>query len=308
MSTTLRERIALMEELPTLPHVGAYLRHAIDNQRTSLKGMAAIVAGDPALAAQVLALLYSRHPEFKGQLPQVSRAVAVLGFNSMRGIATTRGTTTGPAARASVEEDDECLNAMWAHAVGVAVAARVVAEHVGGLDAEACQTAGLLHDIGKIALYHLERNLFATLAGNAHASGRTFYQCEVADSPVSHAVVGRLLADRWGFPIRLTEAIGWHHTPQLATGTGRFVAAIHLADVIAHALGLGWSGDIQVPPLHASVPSKLGLRPPQVADIMSAVEEQYPRKVAVLGLASADLYGGGVHLIPPVESIEEVAS
>lgn len=89
--------------------------------------------------------------------------------------------------------------------------------------------AALLHDVGKLVLM----DAYAGYPGQLLAGARTPDERVVAERRqlgVDHAVVGGVLARRWGLPDRLAESITRHHDP----GGNADAAVIRVADMLVH--------------------------------------------------------------------------
>ena len=82
----------------------------------------------------------------------------------------------------------------------------------------------------------------------------------------------------------LVDAAAWHHTPRLATRFPLEVAVIHVADLIANGLGLGTSGEPNVPAFEASAWDSLGIPAAGLPVLFKQVEVQCVHAVtAILG-------------------------
>ena len=68
----------------------------------------------------------------------------------------------------------------------------------------------------------------------------------------------------------------YHHSPILAGKYPIEASIIHIADVIAHALELGNSGENHVPPLDAKAWDLLQLPTSMLSSIVSQINRQFP--------------------------------
>jgi putative nucleotidyltransferase with HDIG domain len=89
--------------------------------------------------------------------------------------------------------------------------------------------AALLHDVGKLVL------AFAGMRcsddrGRADRTPEGRIERERSETGVDHALVGGVLARRWGLPQSLAYAIERHHRP----GEPELAGMVRLADMIAH--------------------------------------------------------------------------
>jgi HD-like signal output (HDOD) protein len=86
-------------------------------------------------------------------------------------------------------------------------------------------------------------------------------------------VVGGVLLQTWKLPPSLEEVVMFHHNPGTATRYPGEAAIIHVADIIAHSMELGSSGEQFIPPLDEGAWDQLGLQ----ASVIPMVEDQIDR-------------------------------
>jgi putative nucleotidyltransferase with HDIG domain len=114
------------------------------------------------------------------------------------------------------------------HAVATQRAADRVARalHYGRTDE--LLVAALLHDLGKLVLAHANPR-YVNFPGPALMNPERRVERERREMGVDHAVVGGVLARRWGLPHELAHAIERHHAP----GDSGLAGLVRLADMIA---------------------------------------------------------------------------
>jgi putative nucleotidyltransferase with HDIG domain len=162
---------------------------------------------------------------------------------------------------------------LWEHSLGCACSARLIAQKKNCKEPEEASICGLLHDIGKVVLtlgFPLE---FEKVATEAEATGVTLYEAEKKYFAASHAEIGYWLAQKWNFPRNLVEAIGYHHTPQLARQSSMETAIVHVADIMVRAKGVGFAGDLFVPAVHPASWEMLNLSEDDLREIFAGLEE-----------------------------------
>jgi HD-like signal output (HDOD) protein len=142
--------------------------------------------------------------------------------------------------------------------------------------------AGLLHDVGKLVLFHLVTQDYLKVLGVARAEDVAIRVAEQRILGFTHDHVGGLLAERWRLPVRLSEAVAYHHRPDLAQTAKREASIVHAADVFTRALGLGSGGDDAVPALEPESWRRLGLPGDALEALMGELEEQYVEARGIL--------------------------
>jgi hypothetical protein len=75
-------------------------------------------------------------------------------------------------------------------------------------------------------------------------------------------------------PLSLEEMVRYHHEPQKSKNQVES-SILHLADIMANAMGIGTSGERLIPPLHREAWLRLGMTP----NILSLIIEQADRQL-----------------------------
>ena len=118
---------------------------------------------------------------------------------------------------------------LWQHCVAVGLLARGICRlQKRPFPDESAYLAGLLHDIGKIALDRCFTDDYLPVV-EAVAAGRVCLEAEAELLGMTHAEVGALVAVNWGFPEELVAAIRDHHEPK---PTDFLTCLIQLADLL----------------------------------------------------------------------------
>jgi HD-like signal output (HDOD) protein len=63
---------------------------------------------------------------------------------------------------------------------------------------------------------------------------------------IDHEKLGEILAKKWNFPESISTTIAYHHSPLEALKHQVLVAAVNIANMLAHALAIGKSGNYYV--------------------------------------------------------------
>lgn len=260
------EVIACLRQLPALPSAVAQLLTTFGNEEVDVAEIARQIGRDQALAARLLRVANSSFYGLQGKVATINDAVVILGFSAVRSMVLAVGIS-------GVFRADHCPGfdrpAYVRHAVGVGLAARALARQTGR-NAELAFTGGILHDIGALVL----ASCFPDSYSEAMAY-RERHECShlVAERDIiglDHAEIGGLLADAWSFPASLRAALAGHHAP--AEFTADLPAdLIHVADGIAHALGLSQSIDEMVLPVDRTAWHRLGMDQQKIAAILPQV-------------------------------------
>jgi putative nucleotidyltransferase with HDIG domain len=184
------------------------------------------VESDVALAAAVLRLANRVDLGSPGQVESAVKAVEILSAR-----------TIGEIARRAPTSDFFERNAIWhgiperfrLHAVATQRAAGRLAREIGYEARDRLMVASLLHDVGKLVLVHAYPGYPRQVHGDARTPEERL-QRERRELGVDHALVGGVLARRWGLPKSIASVIERHH----AEDCDGEAAVVRLADMLAH--------------------------------------------------------------------------
>jgi len=149
MDTSLPEAI---EELPSLTPVLAKLDAVIADPTSSADDMAKVLKLDPALAGRVLRLANSAYVGLPQSVGSITSAVVLLGQKRIRSLAITSGILSGFK---TTNELPFALAHFWRHSIGAALVAESITKYLkryAAIDGDEAFAAGLLHDVGKLAM------------------------------------------------------------------------------------------------------------------------------------------------------------
>ena len=262
----LQQRIA---QLPAWPRAAAQALAALRDDATGADECARCIGHDQALTARVLRLANSAFYGVPGRVASVNSAIQMLGKRTL-GAALTAATAN--AQFNAIVHDGFDFDGFWRHSVGTAIAAEAIAR-LRLLDDEAAFTAGLLHDIGRLALAAHFPQETASVAALARGHDLTWLEAERMALTTDHAAVGATIAAQWRFPEIVQVAIAAHHQPQPSGSDASMADVIHVADAMAHALDL--AGDVHeaVPEVDPQAWQRLGLTTEQAAPLLVRIEQ-----------------------------------
>jgi putative nucleotidyltransferase with HDIG domain len=235
-----------MVALPTLPLVASRLIDAIACPGTSSEEVARILSLDPSLTARTLRLANSDFYGFPRKVGTVELAVVVLRPNTIRDL------VLGASVFQTLGERDAGMEGLWNHSLACGVAARSLAERCGYRLSGEAYAAGLLHDIGKVVLRQTDPERLQAVIAMVLDQGEPMEEAERGLFGSSHAEVGAWLAERWGLPADLVEAIACHHRPEAATRNRKLAALVHVANSLTERAGFSWPKGAASRPLSPS--------------------------------------------------------
>ncbi|MBE7560735.1 HDOD domain-containing protein [bacterium] len=240
-----RRVVSAIDELPTLPAVAIrVIDAACDEDPASLREIAAIVESDPALASKLLKFANSSMFHFE-DVHTVSRAISLLGTRMVRNLALSVGVFNifgedkGEVEGFSVPE-------FWRHAAASALIAQKLAERLGYGQPEEAFLGGLIHDVGKIAMYHCMPEELARVMRAMADQRRSMISVEQELLGTDHTELGKWVAQKWRLPQRVIDPIWLHHQPLAGRSRGELCTLPFFAqfsDVIVNLYRIGTSGN-----------------------------------------------------------------
>jgi len=259
-------------DIPSLPMIFTRIDEAVNNPRSSLAEIGRIISEDSSLTARLLKIVNSAFYSFPTRIETISRAVTVVGTQQLRDLALA---TSVMKLFQGIPADLMNMEAFWKHSIGCGVSARILATRRREANVERFFVAGILHDIGRLALCLNEGDWMRGALGRCHASGELLYKVELEELGFDHAGLGRALLENWKLPASLEETVAYHHNPIAASRFPVEAAVVHVADIIAHAMQLGNSGEQLVPPLNPQAWDRTGISPEQLPDILNHIDRQF---------------------------------
>lgn len=247
MDAAIREKIsAKVRDLPTLPTIAVQIFKVTNDPEATIEQLKDIISTDQVVTARILRAVNSAYYGFPRQTDTLSKAIVILGFNNVRSLTLSVSMMEMYPQKSPTKFD---YGELWTHAVGTAHCARAIARIHNPRNAEQFFVAGLLHDIGIIALNQCFLSEFMDCAADAQRRKRPLFGAETEKFEFNHADVGGFTADKWLLPEPLVQAIAFHHSPQDAGVNTQIVYAVHAADIICKTLSFGDYGDNEPFPL-----------------------------------------------------------
>lgn len=272
----LQKRVTSLSTLPTLPGVAKHISRMVEDRGTSASDIGDLISKDQVLSARILRLVNSPVYGFPGRISSITHALVLLGFNVVKGLIL--GTSV-------FESFAKQAQGLWEHSLGCAIVSRKIGRELGMPDVEEIMIAGLLHDLGKAVLSHVAEAGFRDALATARKKNCHIAQAERDIFGVDHARVAGWIAEEWHLPPRLSDALAYHHRPDLAKHSKPVAAVVHLADVLARGMEYGWPGDNTMPPLNDDAFQSLGISFKQIDQVLEHSESEFA--------AGADIFSVG---------------
>jgi HD-like signal output (HDOD) protein len=276
---TAAELVEQVTTLVSLPDVYIRVQQLLQDSGASLADIGRIIGNDPALTARLLKIANSPFFGMTAKIHTISRALTVLGTRQLHDLLLA-SSVADAFSEAPPQLD---MDRFWTRSVRCAVTARLLAFESNVLDGERLFVAGLLHDIGHLAMYRLLPEPSAEAAACAEAQGRPLEEVErELFFGFDYAEVGGTLLRRWRIPLVLQECVWHQNQPQQAQKFSFESSLVHCAKVISAAYG---NNELSGETLHRMLPfavRQIGIDENKIELIEARITQHLADTLAVL--------------------------
>lgn len=177
-------------------------------EQASFKELSDLIRADAIFSSQVLRLANSALLNLRYQVMDILHAVAVLGLNRISGLVMT----VAMKDFFLTSKQHDVVRRCWRHNLATALIAELLAE-ASWVDKALGYNAGLLHDIGLLALATSDPNFYKELISSPDVDIQTLRQREIESTGIDHCEAGRWLLEKWEFGKEFQEVAARHHDP-----------------------------------------------------------------------------------------------
>ncbi|NOX35808.1 MAG: HDOD domain-containing protein [Deltaproteobacteria bacterium] len=243
-------------DLPTLPVVIDKIISVASDEKTTTEELAKVISYDQGMTNKLLKLANSIYYAQKTKVETTKRAITVIGFDEIIGIALGMGILSSFTDKSGLSLD---MKALWIHGIGVATVSKELAKRTNPGVANKIFIPGLLHDMGKVIFSVYFKEEYMKIRQLAMEKKKPLYFAENAIFKLDHAILSALLMKRWNFPHSIMLPCRFHHNPESAPIRFKHQSLIiNLADYLTQKAGIGHSGN-PVPVTVKNSPQKIGV-------------------------------------------------
>lgn len=220
-----------LENLPPFSPVATRLLQLLSDERVHVDQVGRFISAEPVFAARVLQTANSPLFALHRQVTSIPQAVIVVGLDRVKSMALTRalGDYIAPVLRR------KALLVCWRHTLAGALLAETLAPPFG-LERDTAYTAGLLRDIGRLALLVKYPEAYTNVLAISSEQSHDLLTTERALFDLDHCQAGRWIVDRMGMPAEFSAAVQHHHDA-VPDPPGGLTHLVRTADQMADALG-----------------------------------------------------------------------
>jgi putative nucleotidyltransferase with HDIG domain len=218
--------------LPPFPQVVVRVLQLANNGKVPLNQLCNLICSDPAFASEVLtvsnSLLYA--PRYCSTT--IEQAVAALGANTLKRMCVT----VGIRAYLGNAMSYPAMRNLWQHNLACAMIAERIAR-AGSIDKDTAYTAGILHDVGRVALAVIQPKGYAALLEKHHGPAASMLLAEREMFGLDHCEVGRQLIADWKLPESFETVATDHHSELRSDSAWNLAALVKVSCAMASAIG-----------------------------------------------------------------------
>lgn len=227
------DEILKSNRLPACPLVLTGLLRVLEDADATITDLAKCLAFDQSITVRVLRIVNSAFFGLPRSMRNIEEAALRLGFHEIWALAV--GTQMNDMYKEAESVWAATTESLWHHSLKVGILARLIATRIPGCRAEDMFTAGIIHDVGKLALFSYDKVNYKRISANGKLFGHELVQEEINCWGIGHAELGGILLRQWNIPESLAAAVDLHHDPQRDGNPGNLATVLAAADALAHA-------------------------------------------------------------------------
>jgi putative nucleotidyltransferase with HDIG domain len=201
-----------------------------------------LVGQDPQIYAKLIGMANSPMMGITRKINSVQDAAMLLGLSRVKSVAIGIASMSNLAKLAPGKHFNP--QDLWLHCMTVAMVMRTISQSMPRAmrpNEDQIFMAGLLHDIGFMALHHLDAAASDELHHQlAMQPKRPILETELETLGITHCFIGAQLAKHWNLPSELIGVIGYHHPPYVeeVAAQNPLVRLVNLAEKVLPDFGL----------------------------------------------------------------------
>jgi putative nucleotidyltransferase with HDIG domain len=226
----IRNRL-LVARLPAMPQILLKLLELCQSDETGMAELAKLIANDAGMTSKILNVANSAAYHRGGAKVGLLQALHVLGADMIKTLVISESvyqTFNGFPHSASND-----LRGFWKHSLTAAVVAREMAKVMGYAHCEEAYLAGLLHDVGRLALLAAAPNEYSF--NFTAQDSEELCAVEERSLQISHAEAGAWLIGRWNLDSFMADGVLYHHeAAERVVNAHPLIRIVHLAHWLAN--------------------------------------------------------------------------
>jgi len=228
---SVRELLAGNVQLASPPDVFHKITQVINNPANTLADVARLIEKDPGLTARLLKIVNSAFYAFPTRIGSVPQAVNIVGFRELRDLILA---TLVIDRFSALPNGLITMRKFWMMSIRCGLLVKAMGKlHPRGKRLQDLFVSGLLHEIGRLVVYHRLPELAraALLQSRVENISEDMAQRRVIG--LDHYQVGAELARNWHLPEVVVATLEYHDEPQSAPEFSDEAVLVHCAAALA---------------------------------------------------------------------------
>jgi HD-like signal output (HDOD) protein len=219
--------------LASPPELFLKLNDVLENPEACLCDAEVLIENDPGLSARLLRIVNSAFYGMPSKVTCIRHALSIIGIQEMRDLVLT----TLIVDKFSVFANSlMTMKEFWSLSVRCALTAKILASYrPDGERLQAVFLCGLLHEIGRLIIYHRLPDLARAATLLTQSENITTQEGERRVIGFDHYQVGAALAQLWRLPEIIAATIEHHDMPENAAAFSRETALIAQAQSFVYS-------------------------------------------------------------------------
>ena len=264
------------------PDIYLKINEMLAENAASVDQFATVISHDPGLTARLLKLVNSAYYGLPSKIDTISRALTVVGMLELTNLVYS---ICAVKTFSKLSSDVTNMNTFWRHGIYTGIAARELAAEINCLNPERLFVAGLLHDVGSLAVNRKFADIAEQTIAASEGNEQQLVALEQESLGFDHAELGAKMFESWHLPEATCEAIKYHHNPDAAGDASLEAGILHVADALANASGTGSYSETvaEIIDLDSAVLAPLGIDSDYNYDrLLGTVDEKFIETVYLL--------------------------
>jgi HD-like signal output (HDOD) protein/signal transduction histidine kinase len=263
--------------LPAMPQILVQLMERCQADEIGMAELAELMAKDAAMTTKILRVANGSAYHRRTRSASLEQSLVMLGIDMVKTLVISESVFQifGDLSQANAPD----LRAFWKHSLLAAITARLIAQKIDYPHVEEAYLAGLLHDIGRLALLSLAPREYTV--NFSAPDDDNLCAVEQRTLELTHAEAGAWLIGHWNLDSFLADSVLYHHEPMARLEKSHpLIRIVALADFLArHA---------QDDPSVETAGSLCGLNAIDLAAINRSAAEQVQEAADCLGIDLLD--------------------
>ncbi|WP_229415897.1 HDOD domain-containing protein [Pseudoduganella armeniaca] len=280
----IRNRL-LIARLPAMPQILIKLIELLQTDDAGMPELADLIAKDAGMTGKILAVANSSAYQRGNRSVGLEQSLVSLGTDMIKTLVISE--SVFQTFNNFPHSGGTDLRAFWKHALGAAVVARDAARLMDYAHVEEAYLAGLLHNVGRLALLATAPREYAT--NFLARDDADLCAIEQRTLQITHTEAGAWLIERWNLDSFLADSVLYHHEPVARLESAHpLIRIVRLAHLLVH--------HADQPDLVIEAAALCGIGEQALDGIMQAAARQVRQSADYLGI---DLTGADEIVAPP---------